>query len=152
MKYVIQRAPCLAQQKNMRCHLHTSFHSYHLPTPPITLRMRLLVLIRFGNIQPQPVRIQVQLILPTSLLQDGRNIPRVFNSPQVHVAPALLDGVTNQLCRTCFTLGSHDGGLLFLTGFIDNEGGALGFLLGYLFGFNRGGEFGGEGEVLGKIC
>jgi len=38
--------------------------------------------------------------------------------------------------------------LLFLAGFVDNEGGALGFLLGDLLGFDGGGKFGGEGEVL----
>jgi hypothetical protein len=38
--------------------------------------------------------------------------------------------------------------LLLLAGFVDDEGGALGFLLGDLLGFDGGGEFGGEGEVL----
>jgi len=38
--------------------------------------------------------------------------------------------------------------LFLLAGFVDDEGGALGFLLGDLFGFDGGGEFGGEGEVL----
>jgi len=38
--------------------------------------------------------------------------------------------------------------LFFLTSFVDDEGGALGFLLGDLLGFDGGGEFGGEGEVL----
>jgi len=38
--------------------------------------------------------------------------------------------------------------LFLLAGFVDDEGGALGFLLGDLLGFDGGGEFGGEGEVL----
>jgi hypothetical protein len=38
--------------------------------------------------------------------------------------------------------------LLLLAGFVDDEGGALGFLLGNLLGFDGGGELGGEGEVL----
>jgi hypothetical protein len=38
--------------------------------------------------------------------------------------------------------------LFLLPGFVDDEGGSLGFLLRDLFGFDRGGEFGGEGEVL----
>ena len=38
--------------------------------------------------------------------------------------------------------------MLFLAGFVDDEGRALGFLLGDLLGFDGGGEFGGEGEVL----
>jgi hypothetical protein len=35
-----------------------------------------------------------------------------------------------------------------LAGLVDDEGGALGFLLGDLLGLDGGGEFGGEGEVL----
>jgi hypothetical protein len=35
-----------------------------------------------------------------------------------------------------------------LAGFVDDEGGALGFLLRDLLGFDGGGEFWGEGEVL----
>lgn len=35
-----------------------------------------------------------------------------------------------------------------MAGFVDDEGGALSFLLGDLLGFDGGGEFGGEGEVL----
>ncbi len=38
--------------------------------------------------------------------------------------------------------------MFLLAGFVDDEGGALGFLLGDLLGFDGGGEFGGEGEVL----
>ena len=45
-------------------------------------------------------------------------------------------------------MGADYRGLFFLAGFVDDEGGALGFLLGYLFGFDCGSEFGGEGEVL----
>jgi hypothetical protein len=41
--------------------------------------------------------------------------------------------------------------LLLLAGLVDDEGGALGFLLGDLLGFHGGGEFGGEGEVLGLL-
>lgn len=57
--------------------------------------MRFLILIRLRNIQPQPIRIQIQLILPTSLLQYLRNIPRILNPPQIDITPALLDGVTD---------------------------------------------------------
>jgi hypothetical protein len=38
--------------------------------------------------------------------------------------------------------------LLFLSRFVDDEGGALGFLLSDLLGFDGGGELGGEREVL----
>ena len=110
--------------------------------------MRFLILISLRNIQPQPIRIQIQLILPARILQDSCNIPRVFNPPQIDVASALLDGVTYEFGGAGFTLCAHDRGLFFLAGFVDDEGGALGFLLGYLFGFDGGGEFGGEGEVL----
>lgn len=81
-------------------------------------------------------------------MQNLRNVPRILKLPQINVRPALLDGVTNQLSGTGLTLCADDGGLLLLTGFVDDEGGALGFLLGDLLGFDGGGEFGGEGEVL----
>ena len=110
--------------------------------------MRFLLLIRLRNIQPQPISIQIQLILPARILQNRRNIPRVFNPPQIDVASALLDGVADEFGGAGFTLGADDCGLFFLAGFVDDEGGALGFLVGYLFGFDGGGEFGGEGEVL----
>lgn len=38
-----------------------------------------------------------------------------------------------------------------MAGFVDDECGALGFLLSYLFGFDCGGEFGREGKVLGEV-
>ena len=127
--------------------------------PPVSLNLTFLptsspsflvlpLLIRLTHIQPQPIRIQVQLILPTCLLQDLRDIPRVFDPPQIHVAPALLDCVSDELGRASFTLRAHDGSLFLLAGFVNDEGGALGFLLGDLLGFDCGGEFGREGEVL----
>jgi hypothetical protein len=45
-------------------------------------------------------------------------------------------------------LGADDHGLFLLPGFVDDESGALGFLLGNLFGFDCGGEFRREGKVL----
>ena len=110
--------------------------------------MGLFVLIRLRNVEPQSIRIQIQFILPSRFLKDLSNVPRILNPPEIHVASALLDGVTNQFCGTGFTLGADDGGLFFLTGFVDDEGCALSFLLGDLLGFNCGGELGGEGEVL----
>jgi hypothetical protein len=41
--------------------------------------------------------------------------------------------------------------LLLLTGFVDNKGGSLRFLLCDLLGFDCGGEFGREGKVLGIV-
>jgi hypothetical protein len=113
--------------------------------------MRFLLLIRLRDIQPQTVRIQIQFILPTSFLQYLSDIPRILDPSKIHVTSALLDGVTNEFRGAGFTLGANDGGLLFLAGFVDNESGALGFLLSYLFGFDCGGEFGREGKVLGGV-
>jgi hypothetical protein len=81
-------------------------------------------------------------------LQDLRNGSRVLDSLQINIGSTFLDGVSNQLGRSCFTLGSDDHGLFLLACFINNEGSALGFLLGYLFGFNSCREFGGESKVL----
>ena len=110
--------------------------------------MPLLVLVSLLHVEPQPVRIQIQLVLPSTLLQNLRNIPRVLDPPEIHITARFLDGVTDEFGGASFSLGAHDGGLLFLASFVDDEGGALGFLLGDLFGFDGGGEFGGEGEVL----
>jgi len=82
------------------------------------------------------------------MLQNTRDILCILKLPQINVTSALLDGLTNQLGGTGLTLGADDGGLLLLAGFVDHEGGALGFLLGDLLGFDGGGEFGGECEVL----
>lgn len=78
------------------------------------------------------------------MLQNRRDILCILELSQVNVTSALLDGLTNQLCGTGLTLGADDSGLLFLAGFVDYEGGALGFLLRDLLGFDGGGEFGGE--------
>ena len=120
----------------------------HHTQPPLIPLSRLLLLISLRNIQPQPIRIQIQLIPSTRILQNTRNLSGIFDPPQIHIAAALLDGVTDQLGRASLTLGAHHSGLFFLAGFVDDEGGALGFLLGDLLGFHGGGEFGGEGEVL----
>jgi hypothetical protein len=119
--------------------------------PPQPLRFNLLLPARplllvgggLANVQTKALAVQVDLI--AARLQDLCNIPRVLKLPQVDVTPALLDGVTNQLSGAGLTLGADDGGLLLLAGFVDDEGGALGFLLGDLLGFNCGCELGGEG-------
>jgi len=98
------------------------------------------------DIQPKHIRIQEYLI--PAVLQNTCNVLCVLKFSQVNVTSALLDGLTNQLCGTSLTLGADNGGLLFLAGFVDHEGGALGFLLCDLLGFDGGGEFGGEGEML----
>ncbi len=126
-------------------------HTNHKCSSPSPLCVRFLIFIRLRDIQPQPIRIQIQLILPASFLKYLCNIPRILDSPKIHVTPALLDRITNKLCGAGFTLSADNGSLLFLAGFVDDERGALSFLLSYLFGFDCCGEFGREGEVLNAI-
>ena len=121
------------------------FSLFHL-TRTTSLRMPLTLIIT--NIQPQSLGIQIQLILPPCLLQQTRNIPRILNSPEIHITPTLLDGITDEFRAASLTLRAYHCSLFFLASFVDHEGRALGFLLGDLFGFYCGGEFGGEGEVL----
>lgn len=113
--------------------------------------MILLLLISLRNIQPQPIGVQIQLVLPSGLLQDRCNIPRVLDPSEIDVAATLLDGVTDEFGGAGFSLGAHDRGLFFLAGFVDDEGGTLSFLLRDLFCLDSGGKFGREGEVLGEM-
>ena len=113
----------------------------------LLLRPLLLVTRRLADVEAQAVRVEVDLV--GRLLQDLGNVARVLELSEVDVCARLLDGVADQLGTAGLSLGAHDGGLLLLAGFVDDEGGALGFLLGDLLGFDGGGEFGGEGEVLG---
>jgi hypothetical protein len=121
----------------------------HSSTTPLCLRPLLLITLRLGNVKTQTVRVQVDLV--ARVLQNLGNIPGVLKLSEINVRAALLDGVTNQLGRAGLTLRADDGGLLLLAGLVDDEGGALGFLLGDLLGFNGSGKFGGEGEVLGYV-
>jgi hypothetical protein len=124
--------------------LLSSFASTHL-----LLRPLLLVARRLADVETKAVRIQVDLV--GRLLQDLGDVPRVLELSQVDICARLLDGVSDQLGGAGLTLGAHDGGLLLLAGFVDDEGGALGFLLGDLLGLDGGGELGGEGEVLAGV-
>ena len=151
LAYVIHRA--CASLRSRVVNLNPIFSPHHtpsLPAPPLPhlSLMWFLLFISLRNIQPQPISIKIQLILPARLLQNRRNIPCILNPSEVHITPALLDRISDEFGGAGFTLGANDRGLFFLAGFVDDEGGALGFLLGYLFGFYCGGEFGGEGEVL----
>jgi hypothetical protein len=101
------------------------------------------------DVQAKTLGIKVDLVV--ALLQDGGNVSGILEFTQLNVTAALLDGVTNQLGGTGFTLGANDHGLLLLAGLVDDEGGALGFLLGDLLGFDCGGELGREGKVLGIV-
>ena len=131
-------------------------HSLPSITSPTTdsscrllLRPLLLVARRLADVQAQAIRVEVDLV--GALLQDLGDVAGVLELAQVDVGARLLDGVTDQLGGAGLTLCAHDGGLLLLAGLVDDEGGALGFLLGDLLGFDGGGEFGGEGEVLGGV-
>ena len=72
----------------------------------------------------------------------------VLDLPQLDVALALLDRVSDQFRRSGLTLGADDECLLLLTGLVDQERSPLGLLLSDLLGFDSGGEFGGEGQML----
>ena len=121
-------------------HLSSAAPSLSPLTPLVLVRLRL------ADVETQALGVEVDLVL--GVLQDLGNVLGVLELPQVDVGAGLLDGVTDELGGTGLTLGAHDGGLLLLAGLIDDEGGALGFLLSDLLGFDGGGELGGEGEVL----
>lgn len=123
--------------------IHMSILSSRISSRPTPL---VLIALCLRNIQAQAIRVQVDLV--GRVLQNLRNVARVLKLPEINVRAALLDGVTNEFGGAGFTLGADDGGLFLLAGFVDDEGGALGFLLRDLLGFDGGGEFGGEGEVL----
>jgi hypothetical protein len=106
----------------------------------------LLVRLSLSNVQTQAVRVKVYLV--ARVLQNLSNIPCVLKLPQINVRPALLDGVSNKFGRASLTLCANNSSLLLLTGFVDDEGGTLRFLLCDLLGLDSGGEFWGEGEVL----
>jgi hypothetical protein len=101
------------------------------------------------DVKAKTLGIEVDLVV--ALLQDGGDVSGVLELTQLNVTAALLDGVTNQLGGTGLTLGANDHGLLLLAGLVDDEGGALGFLLSDLLGFDCGGELGREGKVLRKM-
>ena len=101
------------------------------------------------DVQTKTLGVEVDLVV--ALLQDGGDVSGILELTQLNVTAALLDGVTNQLGGTGFTLGADNHGLLLLAGLVDDEGGTLGFLLGDLLGFDCGGELGREGKVLENV-
>jgi len=101
---------------------------------------------RLRDVQAQSLRVEVHLVI--ALLQDTRDVARVLELPQIDVGAGFLDRVTDELGGPRLTLSAHDVRLLFLSRFVDDEGGALRFLLRDLLRFDGGGEFGGEGELL----
>ena len=113
---------------------------------PILLLSSCFVVSGLADVQAQALGVEVDLVL--RLFKDRSDIPCVLEFSEIHVTPALLDGVTDQLCGTCLTLCAHDGGLLLLSCFVDDECGTLRFLLGDLLCLDGGCELGGEGEML----
>jgi len=81
-------------------------------------------------------------------LQNSGNVPSILDPSKVDITPRLLDRVSDKLCRASLTLGADDRRLFLLAGFVNDEGGPLGFLLCDLLRLNRSCEFGGEGKVL----
>lgn len=98
------------------------------------------------DVKTKTLSIEVDLVV--ALLEDGSDVSGVLELTQLNVTAALLDGITNQLGGTGFTLSADNHGLLLLAGLVDDEGSTLCFLLGYLLGFDCGGKFGREGKVL----
>jgi len=118
---------------------------------PFTITVPLLfglVFIALCDIESQTLRIQIQLVPSTSLLQDLGNGSRVLDSLQINIRPTLLNSVSNQLCRSCLTLGSNNHSLLLLAGFVNNKCGSLCLLLCNLLCFDSGRELGRECKVL----
>jgi hypothetical protein len=99
-----------------------------------------------ADVETKTLGIEVDLVV--TLLEDAGNGPGVVEFTQVNVRPALLDGITDQLCGASLTLSSDHHGLLFLPGLVNDEGGTLGVLLSDLLGFDGGGELRREGKVL----
>lgn len=52
-------------------------------------------MVALGDIEAQTLGVEVDLVV--ALLQDGGNVSGVLEFPQVDVAAALLDGITNKL-------------------------------------------------------
>lgn len=98
------------------------------------------------HVETQNARVEVHAV--AALLQNLGNLPGVVELLEVDVAARLLDGLTNQLGRARLTLCPDNSSLLLLACLVDDEGGALRFLLRDLLGFDGGGKFGREGEVL----
>ena len=66
-------------------------------SPPALPRFGLLLLVVRSHIEAESIRIKIQLVLPTCFLQDTCYISGILNLPEVHVASALLDRVSDEL-------------------------------------------------------
>jgi hypothetical protein len=101
-----------------------------------------------NDIQPQAFRVEVQFVLSTGFLEELGDDAGILDLPELDVAPALLNGIADELSGAGFTLCADDCGLFLLACLVDDESGSLGLLLSYLLGFDGCGEFGRESEVL----
>jgi hypothetical protein len=99
-----------------------------------------------ADVETKTLSVEVDLVV--TLLEDTGNSLGVVELTQINVRPALLDGITDQLCGASLTLSSDHHGLLFLPGLVNDEGGTLGVLLSNLLGFDSGSELGRESKVL----
>lgn len=102
----------------------------------------------FHDVQTQPIGVKEKFVPAAVLLENCRYATGSLNFLEFDVGLGLFDGVTDEFSRARFSLGSDNHGLFLLAGFVDDEGGTLGFLLGNLFGFHSGGELRREGQVL----
>lgn len=83
----------IAQKR--RCHAFTVAPA---PSPhPLLPGFGLVLLVVRSHVEAQSIRIKIQLVLPTSFLQDSGYVSSILNLPEIHVASALLDRVSNEL-------------------------------------------------------
>jgi hypothetical protein len=139
---------CACSRHAMTAHLQ-SYRSIFLTQSSRITALLFVPVVLLGvvaNVETKTLGVEVDLVV--TLLEDAGNGSGVVEFTQVNVRPALLDGITDQLCGASLTLSSDDHGLLFLPGLVHDEGGTLGVLLSNLLGFDGRGELGREGKVL----
>ena len=141
------QTPCFAHlTPNVHATVRNSYNAAFNLTSLLSTLPVISSVTDLGDIQAQAFGVEVHLV--AARLQYRGDVLRILKLSQINITSALLDGISDEFCRACLTLGADDHGLFLLSGFVYDEGGALGFLLGDLFGFDCGCEFGGEGEVL----
>ena len=57
-----------------------------------------LFMLTRTDVEAKTIRVQVQFILASRLLQNLRNIPGILDLSKVDITPALLDSLANQFC------------------------------------------------------
>lgn len=76
---------------------HELFTVLLILSPPPLPSFGFLLLIVRSHIEAESIRIKIQLVLPTCFLQDTCDVSGILNLPEVHVASALLDCVSDEL-------------------------------------------------------